>query len=230
MSSPPEYLRRRNSTMFCGQPPFGSEGTDDCPGDTYKNFLPPLTPPPDMLYYEPGYSQHADHTSGSAGPRYASSSPSHLKPVDNVPALFSSPHIGPHANPSDMVMPDINRLNLGGAPRAAPGFDFRDFHVGVAWLVRLNPERRKVITEVRYDCSDEMCEQPMWWARMGGEGCVGLKEEARLDALRATLANRGIVMMTGVLKVGVRIHGVLVWTSKPVDEVSRSVHSNDNAA
>ncbi|KAK5720625.1 hypothetical protein LTR15_006585 [Elasticomyces elasticus] len=106
-------------------------------------------------------------------------------------------------------------------------FDFHDFHVGVAWLVRLDPERRKVITEVRYDCSDELCEQPKWWARMGGEGCVGLKEEARLDALRATLANRGIVLMTGVLKVGVRIRGVLVWTSKPVDEVSRSLRSSD---
>ncbi|KAK3613916.1 hypothetical protein LTR56_026457 [Elasticomyces elasticus] len=147
--------------------------------------------------------------------------------------IFQGTHAPAHprgATPAVLRVCRQLKAEANGIFYTNSSFDFRDFHVGVAWLVRLDPERRKVITEVRYDCSDEMCEQPMWWARMGGEGCVGLKEEARLDALRATLASRGIVMMTGVLKVGVRIRGVLVWTSRPVDEVSRSVHSNDNAA
>jgi hypothetical protein len=39
-------------------------------------------------------------------------------------------------------------------------FDLHDLHSGVAWLVRLRPEFREVISEVRYDCSDDHSHPP----------------------------------------------------------------------
>ena len=134
---------------------------------------------------------------------------------------FQGTHMPAHPRRATLAVLRVCRqlkIEASGILHTTSSFDCRDLRDGVAWLVRLYPEIRRVITEVRYDCSDEMCEQPMWWARMGGEGCGGVKEEARLDALRATLANRGIVMMTGVL------------TSNPVDEVSRGRPINVNAA
>lgn len=120
MGSPPEYIRRRNGTMFTGQPPFGFEGTDDCPGDTYKNFLPPRTPPPEMLYHERGHTPYADCTSSSAVPQHAWPSPTNLKPVDTVPALFSSPHAVSRQRTSGdgTDIPNTSRLNLGGVSDA----------------------------------------------------------------------------------------------------------------
>ncbi|KAK5149747.1 hypothetical protein LTS14_010668 [Recurvomyces mirabilis] len=120
MGSPPEYIRRRNSTMFIGQPPFGFEGTDDCPGDTYVNFLPPRTPPPEMLYHERGHTPYADCTSSSAVPQHAWPSRTDLKPVDTVPTLFSSPHVVSRRRTSGdgTDMPNISRLNLGGVSDA----------------------------------------------------------------------------------------------------------------
>ncbi|KAK3614899.1 hypothetical protein LTR56_026934 [Elasticomyces elasticus] len=102
--------------MFFGQPPVEFDGTNDSPGDTYKNFLPPITQPRDMLHHKPGYAAHWDYTSSSTVPQHDPSSPTGLKPVDTVPALFSSPHVvsQPRTLGDGTDMPDISRLNIFG--------------------------------------------------------------------------------------------------------------------
>ncbi|KAK3619402.1 hypothetical protein LTR22_026000 [Elasticomyces elasticus] len=180
-----------------------------------------------------GHRVMPSHQSYSIAPRTNHTSVLSQLPPD-VPTLLTLPpeirnliygyiFQGTHslAHPRGAMPPIIHicrklRAEASGIFYFTSIFDVCDFHSGVAWLVRLEPRIRDLVAELQYDCGDETREQPMWWAQMGGEGCVGVKEEARLEAWRETLVRKGVVVETGVLKVGVRVRGVLLWTDDPV--------------
>lgn len=92
----PQFVRRRYSTMFNGQPPFAFEHTDDRqdPG------TPPYcskTPPPGLSYHENPFQGYAPH---AIPPRPVALDHDQvvlhrITPQDVVPALSPSPKISP---------------------------------------------------------------------------------------------------------------------------------------
>ncbi|KAK4888519.1 hypothetical protein LTR27_012580 [Elasticomyces elasticus] len=93
----PQYVRRRYSTMFNGQPPFAFESTDDCQ-ESGIPYVDSKTPPP-------GCSYHENPFQGFAPPAHASTPPAplsrdevvleRLAPQEAVPAMFSPPKLSP---------------------------------------------------------------------------------------------------------------------------------------
>lgn len=99
--SVPECARYRNSTMFVGTPPFGYECTDDNGPDTCHRWEPPRTPPCGMTYREIQHPVAAASPHVDSGSRLQPKSQlpdwdvPEMKLTDVVPALYSSPRIGP---------------------------------------------------------------------------------------------------------------------------------------
>jgi hypothetical protein len=92
--SVPEYVRRRNSTMFVGTPPFGYACTDDCEENACAFWHPPDVPPCGMQYHESSHLDRVPQESRQPSPILQSQSDG-IRPVDTVPCLFSSPKLGP---------------------------------------------------------------------------------------------------------------------------------------
>jgi hypothetical protein len=92
--SVPEYVRRRNSTMFVGAPPFGYACTDDCEGNACAFWHPPDVPPCGMKYHESSHLNRVPQESRQS-PSTIQSWSDGIRSVDTVPCLFSSPKLSP---------------------------------------------------------------------------------------------------------------------------------------
>jgi hypothetical protein len=92
--SVPEYVRRRNSTMFVGTPPFGYACTDDCVGNACAFWHPPDVPSCGMQYYESSHLNRVPQKSRQPSLTPQSQSDG-IRPVDTVSCLFSSPKLSP---------------------------------------------------------------------------------------------------------------------------------------
>ena len=108
----PEYMRRRNSTMFVSSPPFGYDDTDNCT-NAGQSWHPPQTPPRGMVYHENSCMSHTPTHSQSN----STAGPSQVKPTDVVPALFSFPSLSSRHLEE---LPDVSQLSIRGTPTSRP--------------------------------------------------------------------------------------------------------------
>lgn len=109
--SVPEYVRRRNSTMFVGRPPFGSLGCESGDRTIPSGWTPPMSPPPGMAYSEGPYSAYPRQCQREVQ-RQNSPEPSTMSPdltwrSESAAALFSSPRIPPATVVSGGISPMV---------------------------------------------------------------------------------------------------------------------------
>ena len=100
-------------------------------------------------------------------------------------------------------------------------FQFSDPAICLRWLRTVPLKYREMITEIRYDCS-ESCSDPRSWRRAFLD-LPGMHEEQKLSTLKSRSAEQGTLLQYDVLKAGVRINGVLVWTHDPLSEAREAV-------
>ncbi|KAI6792277.1 hypothetical protein KC363_g4304 [Hortaea werneckii] len=100
-------------------------------------------------------------------------------------------------------------------------FQFSDPTICLRWLRTVPLKYREMITEIRYDCS-ESCLDPRSWRRAFLD-LPGMDEDQKLLTLKSRLAEQGTLLQYDVLKAGVRINGVLVWTHDPLSEAREAV-------
>jgi len=109
----PEYVRRRNSTMFVEIPPFGHEDTEPC-SRAGHSWHPPLTPPREMIYHEQLCTSYAPATPSQD---MAGAGPTAERLSEVAPALFSSPTLSSHFVKHFDDLPDIAQMSLGRTGR-----------------------------------------------------------------------------------------------------------------
>ncbi|KAM0705459.1 hypothetical protein Q7P35_006818 [Cladosporium inversicolor] len=126
--SVPEHVRYRNSTMFVGTPPFGYEGTDD---RTSPFWHPPMTPPHEMRHRTMSYPSVPRSTTSNRSITPVTSdslkvveqkAPEYVM-TDVVPALFSSPKIGPHLAQCTNNTSDGSRLDMTDVQQSTESCD-----------------------------------------------------------------------------------------------------------
>lgn len=100
-------------------------------------------------------------------------------------------------------------------------FQFNDPAVCVRWLVGLSQQCREMISEIRYDCSENCCDPSSW--RQAFLDLPGMNEYSKLCLLKDRLAEQGVFLQCDVLKAGIRINGALVWTHDPLSEAREAV-------
>ena len=100
-------------------------------------------------------------------------------------------------------------------------FQFSDPTICLQWLRIVPLKYREMITEIRYDCS-ESCSDPRSW-RCAFLDLPGIDEDQKLNTLKSRLVEQGTLLQYDVLKAGVRINGVLVWTHDPLSEAREAV-------
>ena len=126
--SVPEHVRYRNSTMFVGTPPFGYEGTDDW---TSPFWHPPMTPPHEMRHRTMNYPSVLRPTTSNRNTtpvtsdslKAAEQEAPEFVMTDVVPALFSSPKIGPHLAQCIYGPSDRSRLDTTHVQQAVESGD-----------------------------------------------------------------------------------------------------------
>ena len=102
-------------------------------------------------------------------------------------------------------------------------FQFTDPSICLRFLENLSHEHRKLVQEIRYDCS-ETCSDPTSWKRAFLD-LPGLDEYVKISRLRNRLAENSISLADHVLKAGIKINGRLVWTDDPLSEARDAVQN-----
>lgn len=126
--SVPEHVRYHNSTMFIETPPFGYESTDD---RTFPLWHPSRTPPHEIKHRTMSCPSVENSTvcNRSLTPVTSQSSKAaeqkalEFAMTDVVPALFSSPKIGPHLAQQTDGSPDMSISDITGVQQAVESCD-----------------------------------------------------------------------------------------------------------
>lgn len=101
-------------------------------------------------------------------------------------------------------------------------FRFNDPEICLEFLRRCTTRRQRgLIRELRYDTSHISLDPASW--RLAFQDLPGLHEECKLGSLKDRLAKSGIILDNGVLRVGIRVNGQLVWTADPLSTAKEAV-------